>query len=283
MAKNEVATTTAGTFELVSMYSGMDEELKAQLQEEMDDLGADSGIDCRQIKMPTGTIKAFAVESDNPDDPDMMKELEGVILYTHLMNARWEGDYSGENRMPVCSSWDAKTGIQFGTGECMNCDRCSYNQFTERADGTSGKDCKNMRRIYLMLNGKPQLYLLTVPPTSLNDVKKQLKRIMSRGIPYTRMVVTFKLVSATSRGGQSFAKLTVEKTGDLTPEQSQMARAMREEILKQYQNIAITSDDYYTPEDQQAGVYSAPAAGQAGTDGFMDVPDGLSEENLPFN
>lgn len=278
MAKNEVANVNA--FNLLSVYTGMSEEQKAEYQDELDDLGG-GGIDYRQIKMPTGKVKTFIVEGDNPDDPDMEKELRGVILFTHLMNARWEGDYSGENRLPVCTSWDAKQGVSMGTGECLSCDRCPYNQFKERADGTMGKECKNMRRIYLMLDGRPNLYLLTVPPTSLKDTQKQLRRIMSGGKPYTQMVLSFTLTGAVSKGGQDYAKLSIAYAGDLSQEQMALTKTMRAEIRDQFKDIAITSEDYDT---------SGPAAGQASSwnapdtspDGFINVPEGLEGESLPF-
>ena len=65
MAKNEVAVQ--GTFDLVSMYAGMDEETRAELEDEMADLG-DGGIEYRAIKMPSGKVKSFTVEGDDPDD-----------------------------------------------------------------------------------------------------------------------------------------------------------------------------------------------------------------------
>lgn len=295
MAKNEVAK--AGTFNLLSVYTGMSEEQKAEYQDELDDLGG-SGIDYRQIKMPTGKVKTFIVESEDPEDPDMEKELRGVILFTHLMNARWEGDYSGENRLPVCTSWDAKQGVVMSTGECVMCDHCKYNQFRERADGTMSKECKNMRRIYLMLDGKPQLYLLTVPPTSLKDTQKQLRRIMSGGKPYTQIVLSFTLTGAVSKGGQDYAKLSISYVGDLSQEQVALTKTMRAEIRDQFKDIAITSEDYdisasAAGRDSAAGNYDAGTSAAerdsaenapdgASLDGFMNIPDGI-EEDLPFN
>lgn len=283
MAKtNEVAKN--GTFELIPMYAGLDEELKAEIQDELDDFEDAGGIDCRRIKMPTGNSKAFEVESDNPDDPDMMKELRGVILFTHKMNARWEGDYGGENRMPVCSSWDAKQGMAFETGEVINCDTCQYNEF--KGNG-QGKECKNTRRIYLMLDGKPYLYLLTVPPTSLNTVSKQLKRLITGGTPLTRMFVAFRLESAVSKGGKDYAKITVEKAGDLAKEQGDMARQMREEIKKQYKTVAVDNDDYNVGDGSSAQGQAAAGqqyqTGDAPDDGFMEIPDAIEEGELPFD
>lgn len=281
MTKNEVATN--GTFKLIQMYAGLDDELKAEIEDELDDFEDAGGIDCRRIKMPTGNSKSFEVESDNPDDPDMEKELRGVILFTHKMNARWEGDYGGENRMPVCSSWDGKQGVELETGAVCNCDICEYNEF--KANG-EGKECKNTRRIYLMLDGRPFLYLLTVPPTSLKAVSKQLKRLITGGTPLTRIVVTFRLESAKSKGGKDYAKITVEKAGDLTKEQGDLARRMREEIKKQYTTVAVDNDDYNVSDSSSAPGAAQTQQPQLGSapddDGFMEIPDAIEEGELPF-
>ena len=85
MVKNEVAAVNE-SFDLVSMYTGMNEEERTILEDEMSDLG-DGGVEYRMIKMPSGKVKAFTVEGDNPDDPDQMKELIGVMVFTHNMNA----------------------------------------------------------------------------------------------------------------------------------------------------------------------------------------------------
>lgn len=281
MTKNEVATN--GTFKLIPMYAGLDDELKAEIEDELDDFEDAGGIDCRRIKMPTGNSKSFEVESNNPDDPDMEKELRGVILFTHKMNARWEGDYGGENRMPVCSSWDGKQGVELETGAVCNCDICEYNEF--KANG-EGKECKNTRRIYLMLDGRPFLYLLTVPPTSLKAVSKQLKRLITGGTPLTRIVVTFRLESAKSKGGKDYAKIAVEKAGDLTKEQGDLARRMREEIKKQYTTVAVDNDDYNVSDSSSAPGAAQTQQPQLGSapddDGFMEIPDAIEEGELPF-
>ncbi len=267
-------------FQLIPKYEGMDEALKAEIEEELDDLDEEGGIECRRIKLPTGKSKAFEVEGDNPDDPDMEKELRGVVLFTHRMNARWEGEYGGENRLPVCSSWDAKQGMELESGETHDCGLCPYNAFQE-----NGKECKNTRRIYLMLDKRPHLYLLTVPPTSLRSVGKQLKRILSDGTPLTRTVVTFKLESAVSKGGKDYARITVEKAGELTAEQGDLARQMREEIKGQHTSVAVENADYASAESTPAQK-SSPYAGDPTnipTDGFLNIPDGVGDDGLPFD
>lgn len=273
MEDAEVAVN--GTFNLVPRYAGMSEELKEELEDELEGLEDAGGIDCRMIKMPSGNSKAFEVESEDLDDPDLEKELRGVIIFTHRMNARWEGEYGGENRMPACSSWDGKQGTFFETGEIVDCGGCPYNAFKD--DG-SGKECKNTRRVYLMLDGRPQLYLLTVPPTSLKAVSKQLKRIITNGSPLTRSVVAFKLEAAKSKGGVDYAKVSVTRVGDLTKEQGDMARQMREEIKRQYTTVGVDAE-----ECDAAGAAAGDGAPlPPSPDGFMNIPDGPGDDGTPF-
>ena len=251
MVKNEVAAVNE-SFDLVSMYTGMNEEERTILEDEMSDLG-DGGVEYRTIKMPSGKVKAFTVEGDNPDDPDQMKELIGVMVFTHNMNAYWEGDFGGENKVPTCSSWDARTGFNPSTGETRDCDRCPENTFKDDGSGIVRKACKNMRRIYLL---------------------------------------SFTLTGAVSKGGQDYAKISIKKVGDLTPEQAQIARKIREEIKASYRSVSITADNYVTTNDGpvytdagRAASEGAPLGNgtqQSSFDGFMEIPDGMPEE-LPFN
>jgi len=230
------------------------EEFKEEVADELGDLGGSGGIECRRIKMPTGKAKAFEVEGDNPDDPQLLKEVRGVVLFTHRMNARWEGDYTGDNSVPVCTSWDGEHGTDFATGEVINCNTCLRNIFRE---GT--KECKNTRRIYMLMDNEPHLYMLSIPPTSLTAVTSQLKKIVKKGTPLTRAVVVFRLEAARSRTNRDYAKVTVEKVCDLPKEQGDLARKMRLEIKAQYEDIA-----------EDGGMVAAePEDG-----GFTDAPEG---------
>ena len=283
MENTELATT--GNFELVSMYTGMDDAAKAELEDELSDLG-DGGIEYRSIKMPSGKVKSFTVEGDNPDDPDQEKELTGVIVFTHNMNACWAGEYGGENKVPVCSSWDAKTGFNTDLNKPVECASCAFNKFNDDGSGIMRKACKNMRRIYLLLSGKPNLYLLVVPPTSLRDVQLQLRRIMSGGTPYTSSILSFTLTGAVSKGGNDFSKISIRKVGELTKEQAEEVRKIRDSLKASYKSVSITDEDYTPSQGGQARTCSAPGrstAPEVDMDGFMSVPDGMGEEELPFN
>lgn len=270
--KNELALMDK--FEIVTGFEGMDEEDLKELQDEMDDLDEEQGITCRKIKIPHGGI-AFEVEGDDPDDAEPMKVVEGVIIFTHRMNSYWSGEFGdgddeAASKAPDCSSFDAKTGLEFETGEIRDCDTCPFNQF---GDDGSGKPCKNIRRIYLLLSGRSVPYLLSIPPTSLRGVNRQLARIMATTkLQYTRMVLNFKLEKAANKNGVVYSKVNVSLAGVLTPEQGVMTMAMRKELKEKYKEVAITRDDYNTGSDSQP-------APQADESGFMEAPD---TDDLPF-
>ena len=101
-----------------------------------------------------------------------------------------------------------------------------------------------MRRIYMMRNGDPNFYLLTVPPTSIKEVNKTLNRILAKGVPYTGLLLTFKLAKATNANGIDYSTVVIEKKGLLPPEIAAAAKEMRRQIKDKYKEMTISLDDY---------------------------------------
>lgn len=273
--KNELALI--GDFRIANRFEGMDPELLAELQDQLEDLDDESGIQCRLIKIPAGGGLAYEVQGDEDDDMEYMKEIKGVVIFTHRMNGFWPNAYGsaeGEDKAPACSSMDGKTGIYRDTGEVRSCEGCPMNEYGSgidtKGDRSRSKACKNKRRLYLMMNGDPNFYLLTVPPTSIKEVNRQLAKIMSQGTPYTGLVVSLKLEKASNTSGIAYSKVAISKAGLLPAEASSMAREMRRQIKAQYQSMAVTLDDYA----------AAPAQDTANGGSFVEVTD--DDSDLPF-
>lgn len=283
--KTELATV--GNFELtVNRFEGLSPEDLEELKDQMEDLDQDTGIACRLIKIPSGGKLAYEVQTGEDEaDVDYMKEVEGVIIFTHRLNGYWPGAFgTDDNKVPACSSMDGKTAVWTDTGEVRTCENCPLNQYgsDDNPNGTGkGKACKNMRRIYLMMNGDPNFYLLTVPPTSIKDVNKQLTKIITGGTPYTGLIVSFKLEKAKNAKGVEYSKVTVEKKGLLPPAVSAAAKEMRRQIKAKYQDMTITLAEYAPAQDQGAATAPPPEAaeGQAAPDAgeFAEAGD------LPFS
>lgn len=258
--KNETALAVAENFQLANRYENIDPELLAELQDELTDLDPESGISCLQIKIPSGSSSAYEVQTED-DDSEPMKKIEAVVVFTHRANGYWPGAYGSDdgNKAPVCSSMDGKTALWTETGEVRSCENCPYNDYgtatDQKGQQTRGKACKNMRRLYLMMSGDPNLYLLTVPPTSIKEVNKQLAKIIGSGTPYTGIVTILSLEKAKNANGVDYNKVVLQKGQPLPPAVAAQAVAMRQRIKEQYKSVALTLDDY-TPapaEPSKAG------------------------------
>ncbi len=281
--KKPTALATLDEFSIANRYEGMDAELMAELEDEMSDLDPESGIACRKVKIPSGGGLAYEVQGEEESDVEYKKEINAVVVFTHRVNGFWLGAYGDDdqNKAPVCSSIDGKTGINGETGEIVSCETCPFNQFgsatDQKGNQAKGKACKNMRRIYMMMSGDPNFYLLTVPPTSIKDVNKQLAKIIAGGTPYTSLILKFTLEKTKNTAGVEYSKVVVSKAGLLPPEVSAAAQAMRRQIKDQYQGTAITYDDYTAASEQTTETEAAPA-----TDDFREAPP-TNDDNIPFN
>jgi len=290
--KKNTALAVMNDFQIVSRYDGMTPEEREELQDQMEDLDQESGIVCRKIKIPASGGTAYEVHGEDDDDTDPMKTITGVVVFTHRLSGYWPSSYGAaknpEDKLPTCASMDGKTGIvQIGdrAGEVITCETCPWNQYGTARDQAGnqarGKACKNMRRLYILMDGDPNLYLLTVPPTSIKDVNNQLAKIA----PYANKVVTLSLEKAQNAGGTPYSKVVVKKTGVLPPAAAAVVSELRRQIKAQYQGMALTMDDYTAAPERGKAVDVNPddAEWEAmnGGGAFQDAPPHGDNEAPP--
>ena len=105
----------------------------AELADDMDGLQ----LSFQRAKIPGGGVLQFELPGEDPENPDYVQTLEGVIL--------------------------GKVGYGDPGGICEACD---YNKFGSDPNG-GGKACKNMRVLYLLRSGEMMPIQLSLPPTSI--------------------------------------------------------------------------------------------------------------------
>lgn len=255
--KNEVAIIENFDLQVIS------EDLKEAIAEEMDGLGT---IPFDRIKVPAGGSLAWEIPTEDPDAPESATELVGVILYHHPINAYWKDAFTGGNAQPDCASMDAKKGVDRETGEVKDCASCPYNQF---GSAGAGKACKNTHRIYLVREGNPVPYVLTLPPTSLKGFRDYIgKSIIIKGMRSYGVITRITLKKEQNSGNIAYSRAVFTFAGKLTEEQKKAALSMAEAVKETDKNTAIDSADYQVAEEEQ-------------DTGFQEIPAG--EEQLPFN
>ena len=182
--------------------------------EEMDGLT----LSFPRVKIPSGGGLAFEVPGDDPENPDTEKEIVGVIVDHHPVNAYWADKYAGANNPPDCSSMDGKVGMD-QDGNRKTCNFCPMNAWGTADDGR-GKACKNMRRLYILRDGESLPLLLTLPPTSLKNVSDYLGlRIVAKGFRSYGVITKVTLKKAQNAGGINYSQAVFAVAGTLAPEQ----------------------------------------------------------------
>ena len=249
----------AETFELVTLTG----ELAAAIAEEMDGLGT---IPYDKVKIPSGGGAAFEIPTEDEDNPDVAKEIVGVILDHHPVNSRWREAYNGSEEKPLCSSYDGKQGTDVETGEIISCANCPYNEFGSAADGR-GKACKNSHRIYVLREGNPVPLVLTLPPTSIKYARDYFaKSIVLKGMRSYDVITKITLKKEKSADGIDYSRACFSFVDKLTAGQAMLTKEMAETIKANRAAIDKAENNQTETSD---------------SDGFVDVPNN-SDEGLPF-
>ncbi len=197
-------------FELPAVSGNMG----AAMAEEMEGLQ----LSFPRVKIPSGGGLAFEVPGDDPENPDTEKEIIGVIVDHHPVNAYWADKYAGANNPPDCSSMDGKVGLD-ADGNRVPCNSCQFNQWGSADDGR-GKACKNMHRLYIIREGEMLPLLLTLPPTSLKNLSDYIAlRVVSKGMRSYGVVTKVSLKKAQNAGGINYSQAVFALAGKLAPAQ----------------------------------------------------------------
>lgn len=222
-----------------SGYLTTNTNLAESLGEEMQGLN----ITFDRIKVPSGGGLAYEVPGDNPDEPELEKEFEAVILYHHPMLSYYKEKYNGANEAPNCSSIDGIVGIDRDTGEMKQCKDCPYNEFGSGENG--GKACKLKRRIFLLRKGESLPVVFALPTTSVGDFSKYIMRIVSRGKKSNQVVTKFSLKKVQNAGGITYSRVVVSAVRELNSEEQKSIDALSTQVKAIAKNL---QENYETEE-----------------------------------
>jgi len=196
-----------------------------------------------KIKIPAGGTTAFEVPGDDPENPDIEKELRVVIIDQYAVNSYYKDAYDGTEVAPDCFSNDGHIGTN-KDGETISCESCPNNKYGTAIDGV-GKACKNMRRLYILRSGDALPMLLTLPATSLSPFGKYLQRIVSKGLRPCDVITKIALKKAESKGGITYAQATFVMEEILPPD---IREKVREYVAEMKKTTRVAKVEEYETE-----------------------------------
>lgn len=212
-------------------------EMYREIQEAQKEVGGDF---CYRAKVATGGGKAFEIVTGDEDSDTSTTTLTGVIIHNHACNA-WFDEESTGNAPPICSSMDGVTGLNTASGECCSCADCPQNEYGSSLKG-SGKACKNMHRLYLLVEGSPVPMILTLPPTSQKNFKNyRLGTLAVNRLKPHEVVTEMTLSPQVSKSNQKYSVVKFKMLGKLPDAERSIAASMS---LALKPTVEVTSDDY---------------------------------------
>jgi len=215
-------------------------EKSTALMEELDGLG---GPSFEYIKMPSGGGLAFEVPSLDAENPDMEKDITGVIVDHHPINAYWAEKFAGGNEKPDCQSMDGKQGTD-ADGFSYDCATCVHNQYGSEGNG---KACRNMHRLYMLRSGEMLPMILTLPPTSLRSIKDYIQNIfIKRGLRPVEALTKISLKRDSNNDGIAYSKATFSLLDALEGDSVTMLKDYAEGLKKVSRQVSFNNDEYAT-------------------------------------
>lgn len=267
-------------FLLPDMAGGGDSGFsKEELEKDMEGLQ----LGFQRVKIPSGGQVQFELPSDDPDNPDYAKYLEGVIVYSHNANSYWPtGEDYDDNTPPSCQSVDGKLGYGNPGGLCAD---CPYNRYGSDTKGTGkGKACKNQRILYLLRSGEVMPIQLSLSPTSITPYSQFVNAaFVSRRRGVCGSVVQIGLKKR-SNGKDDYSVATFKRLYDFTGEELARIRAYANSFQEQIELILAQR-----VENIEAGAgggveMERPARAMPSNEGHFEVGAEINgdEDDLPL-
>jgi len=192
-----------------------------------------------RIKIPSGGGLFWTVPGEE-ETPYAV--LNCIIVDKYRVNSRWEEEEKVANKPPLCFALDAKTGIGNPGGECA---KCQFNQWGSSVKG-QGKACKNIMRVFVLLEGSQIPHLLALSPMSLDDFDAHMVNLLRVNLSYYGVSSKIRLYKRVNKVGQEYSAVAWSKGEKLTPEERNKIKEYIRIIKPFMRELGADADDYNT-------------------------------------
>lgn len=187
-----------------------------------------------KVRIPAGGGSAFELPGDG-EESELVKDITGVIISSHPVNAYFKEKYTGGNNPPECGSFDGIHGHGCPGGMCAE---CQFNAFGS-GEGKS-KACKNRRMLYILREGELFPIMLALPTSSLKEFSQYAKRQLSKGRKISGLVTRISLRKATNSTGITYSQAVFTMVRSLTEDEKQAILPVIEQIKEYTANLTTS-------------------------------------------
>lgn len=170
------------------------------------------------------------------------------IPFFHTARVLFDANDDSDDKTPLCSSHDGKIGEytdENGARAFRNCEGCPFNQYGSDPKTGTGKACKTMRRLYVLVEGSEDVpAIINLPPSSLKVWDKFASAVRFRGQMISSFEIKFSL-EGKSRGQFQWAELKKpEIIRELSPVERAKVMKIGRELEEKHKNVTVGVADY---------------------------------------
>lgn len=207
-----------------------------------------SAFDLARVGNPQGKTGAFTIPT--PGGDDIVKDVEGVIIFHKNKRAYWHDAYSGSKDRPECSSLDAKTGTGEPGGSCKSCPFAQFGtKLNKDNELTRGQACQARKHMFMVREGDLFPLFFSLPPTAVKSMKVYLTGLISSGLRYHRVVTKITLEKSVNADGIDYFTPRFEMVGTLDDEAVASLVGYRDTVIPWLQEIAVESGEVFDAEE----------------------------------
>lgn len=204
--------------------------MKEIMTANLGDASSVSPFDLPRLEVPTGGGLNWQLGTITGTESH--KELECIIAAWQNCRAYWPQEFTG-GTPPTCAAPDGLLGYGEPGGKCAACPESQWGSEINRKAGKEqgrGQACKQMRRLFLMREGKILPVMLTLPPTSIRRCTRYFVDLVSAQLPFWGVVTKLALEHASSATGITYGVVTFDLVRELTAEEAAKIKEYAEAI-----------------------------------------------------
>lgn len=175
---------------------------------------------------------------------DKVADFEGIILDIARANAWWEVSYddSGGGSIPDCFSMDGIVPSHDSDNiQSDDCASCPQNKF---GSAGRGKACKNMKRIFIVMDGEMLPYRLTASSANIKPIDRYVTQLSSKMVPYQLVVTKFSLKQTKNQDGVEYSELEMKAVSTISdPKEAQRIKRMFDDLKPVMRGDAVKSSE----------------------------------------
>jgi hypothetical protein len=199
-----------------------------------------SEFDLDRVKVPLGGSMTWQVPS--LEGQKSVQDFSGIMLHYTDQRSFWETEIaeSGGGMPPDCTSVDGITGKGNPGGECQ---KCQYSEWGSRGENRRGQACRTVRMIFVCRPDEIIPCVISVPPSSIRQLKAYFLRLASARIPFYAVVTKFTLQPA-KMSGFDVSQIVPVMVRRLEPQEVERAKNLSKEMLHIFSKVQAEKDDF---------------------------------------